>query len=40
MALATIVVGAVIAVIALWLSRRKRRTERTRTQFGRAEYHS
>jgi hypothetical protein len=35
---ATIVVGIIIAVIAAWLSLRKRRTERLRTQFGGSEY--
>jgi HAMP domain-containing protein len=38
LAAATIMVGFIIAVIAAWLSRRKRRTEKLRSQFGRAEY--
>jgi hypothetical protein len=37
-AAATIVVGVIIVAIAAWLSHRKRRTERLRTQFGGAEY--
>jgi len=37
-AVATIVVGLIIATIAGWLSHRKRRTERLRTQFGGSEY--
>ena len=37
-AAATIVVGVIIAALAAWLSLRKRRTERLRTQFGGAEY--
>jgi hypothetical protein len=37
-AVATIVVGLIIAAIAWWLSHRKRRTERLRTQFGGSEY--
>lgn len=37
-AVATIVVGVIIAAIAAWLSLRKRRTERLRTQFGGSEY--
>jgi hypothetical protein len=37
-AIATFVVGLIIAAIAGWLSHRKRRTERLRTQFGGSEY--
>ena len=37
-AVATIVIGAIIAAIAAWLSLRKRRTERLRAQFGGSEY--
>jgi hypothetical protein len=37
-AVATIVVGVIIAAIAAWLSLRKRRTERLRAQFGGSEY--
>ena len=37
-AIATFVVGLIIAVIAAWVSHRKRRTERLRTQFGGSEY--
>jgi len=37
-AAATIAVGVIIVAIAAWLSHRKRRTERLRTQFGGAEY--
>ena len=37
-AIATIVVGVIIAAIAVRLSLRKRRTERLRTQFGGSEY--
>lgn len=37
-AVATIVVGVIIAAIATWLSLRKRRTEKLRTQFGGSEY--
>lgn len=37
-AAATIVVGVIIAALAAWLSLRKRRTDRLRTQFGGAEY--
>lgn len=37
-AIATIVVGVIVAAIAVWVSLRKRRTERLRAQFGRAEY--
>jgi hypothetical protein len=37
-AAATILVTFIIAAIAAWLSFRKRRTERLRTQFGGAEY--
>jgi hypothetical protein len=37
-AVATIVIGVMIAAIAAWLSLRKRRTERLRTQFGGSEY--
>jgi len=37
-AVATLVVGLIIAAIAWWLSHRKRRTERLRTQFGGSEY--
>src|ERR1041385_6362890 len=37
-AVATIVLGVIIAAIAMWLSLRKRRTEKLRTQFGGAEY--
>jgi hypothetical protein len=37
-AVATILVGVTIAAIAAWLSLRKRRTERLRTQFGGSEY--
>ena len=37
-AAATIVVGVIIAAIAAWLSLRKRRTEKLRTQFGGSEY--
>jgi hypothetical protein len=37
-AAATIAIGVIIAAVAAWLSLRKRRTERLRTQFGRAEY--
>lgn len=35
---ATIVVGVIIVAIVGWVSLRKRRTERLRTQFGGAEY--
>jgi hypothetical protein len=35
---ATIVVGVIIAAIAVWFSLRKGRTERLRTQFGGSEY--
>src|SRR3954470_2637800 len=35
---ATFVVGLIIAAIAGWLSHRKRRSERLRTQFGGSEY--
>jgi hypothetical protein len=35
---AAIVVGVIIVAIAAWLFLRKRRTEKLRTQFGRAEY--
>jgi hypothetical protein len=38
LAAATIMVGFIIAVIAAWLSRRKRRTEKLRSQFGGSEY--
>ncbi len=37
-AVATIGVGVIVAAIATWLSLRKRRTERLRTQFGGSEY--
>ena len=37
-AVATFVVGLIIAAIAGWLSHRKRRSERLRTQFGGSEY--
>jgi len=37
-AVATIVVGLIIAATAGWLSHRKRRSERLRTQFGGSEY--
>ena len=37
-AVATFVIGLIIAAIAGWLSHRKRRTERLRTQFGGSEY--
>lgn len=37
-AVATIVIGVIIAAIAAWLSLRKRRTEKLRTQFGGSEY--
>jgi hypothetical protein len=37
-AAATIVVGVIIVAIVTWLSLRKRRTEKLRTQFGGAEY--
>src|ERR1051326_7927610 len=37
-AVATIVVGVIIAAIVAWLSPRKRQTERLRTQFGGSEY--
>ena len=37
-AAATIVVGGIVAAIAVWLSLRKRRTENLRTQFGGTEY--
>ena len=37
-AVATIVLAVIIAAIAAWLSFRKRRTEKLRTQFGGAEY--
>ena len=37
-AIATFVVGLIIADIAVWLSHRKRRSERLRTQFGGSEY--
>ena len=37
-AVATIVVGVIIAAIAAWVSLRKRRTERLRAQFGGSEY--
>jgi hypothetical protein len=37
-AVGTLVVGLIIAAIAWWLSHRKRRTERLRTQFGGSEY--
>lgn len=37
-AFATIVVGVIIAAIVAWLSLRKRRTQRLRTQFGGSEY--
>ena len=37
-AVATIVVGLIIAAITGWLSHRKRRSERLRTQFGGSEY--
>lgn len=37
-AAATIVIGVIAAAIAVWLSVRKRRTEKLRSQFGRAEY--
>jgi len=36
--IATFVIGLAIAVIAAWVSHRKRRTERLRTQFGGSEY--
>ena len=35
---ATFVVGLIIVAIAVWLSHRKRRSERLRTQFGGSEY--
>jgi len=37
-AASTIVVGVIVAAIAAWLSPRKRRTEKLRTQFGGTEY--
>jgi len=37
-AVATFVVGLIIAAIAAWISLLKRRTERLRTQFGGSEY--
>src|ERR1051325_7995458 len=37
-AVATLAVGLIIAAIAAWISLRKRRTERLRTQFGGSEY--
>lgn len=38
MAAVTILVGIIIVAITMWLTLRKRRSERLRTQFGRTEY--